>query len=80
MQKGTDSARNRSTGRVVKEKAEQTHSRHESDFIRYNQIRFTFDTFVEGRSNQLARAAAFQVSENVGGASIIRCYFMVVSV
>ncbi|MGB0691327.1 MAG: chromosomal replication initiator protein DnaA [Pseudomonadales bacterium] len=30
---------------------------------------FTFDTFVEGRSNQLARAAAFQVSENVGGAS-----------
>ncbi len=30
---------------------------------------FTFETFVEGRSNQLARAAAFQVSENVGGAS-----------
>lgn len=30
---------------------------------------FTFDTFVEGRSNQLARAAAYQVSENVGGAS-----------
>jgi chromosomal replication initiator protein len=30
---------------------------------------FTFDTFVEGRSNQLARAAAMQVSENVGGAS-----------
>ena len=30
---------------------------------------FTFDTFVEGRSNQLARAAALQVSENVGGAS-----------
>lgn len=30
---------------------------------------FTFDTFVEGRSNQLARAAAYQVSENVGGSS-----------
>jgi chromosomal replication initiator protein len=30
---------------------------------------FTFDTFVEGRSNQLARAAALQVSENVGGSS-----------
>lgn len=30
---------------------------------------FTFDSFVEGRSNQLARAAALQVSENVGGAS-----------
>lgn len=30
---------------------------------------FTFDTFVEGKSNQIARAAALQVSENVGGAS-----------
>ncbi len=30
---------------------------------------FTFDTFVEGRSNQMARAAALQVSENVRGAS-----------
>ena len=30
---------------------------------------FTFGSFVEGRSNQLARAAALQVSENVGGAS-----------
>ena len=30
---------------------------------------YTFDNFVEGRSNQLARAAAVQVSENVGGSS-----------
>ena len=30
---------------------------------------FTFDTFVEGRSNELARAAAIQVSENIGGDS-----------
>ena len=30
---------------------------------------FTFDTFVEGRSNQIARAAAVQVSENVGRSS-----------
>lgn len=29
---------------------------------------FTFDTFVEGKSNQLARAASRQVSENPGGA------------
>ena len=29
---------------------------------------FTFDTFVEGKSNQLARAASIQVSENPGGA------------
>lgn len=28
---------------------------------------FTFDTFVEGKSNQLAHAAARQVSENAGG-------------
>jgi chromosomal replication initiator protein len=28
---------------------------------------FTFDTFVEGKSNQLARAAATQVAENPGG-------------
>ena len=30
---------------------------------------FTFDSFVEGRSNQIARAAALQVAENIGGAS-----------
>lgn len=29
---------------------------------------FTFDNFVEGKSNQLARAAASQVAENPGGA------------
>lgn len=29
---------------------------------------FTFDNFVEGKSNQLAKAAAFQVAENPGGA------------
>lgn len=29
---------------------------------------FTFDTFVEGKSNQLARAASIQVAENSGGA------------
>jgi len=30
---------------------------------------FTFDSFVEGSSNEMARAAAVQVSENIGGAS-----------
>ncbi len=29
---------------------------------------YTFDTFVEGKSNQLARAAAMQVAQNPGGA------------
>jgi len=28
----------------------------------------TFDNFIEGKSNQLARAAALQVAENPGGA------------
>ncbi|CAK0781642.1 chromosomal replication initiator protein DnaA [Gammaproteobacteria bacterium] len=31
-------------------------------------VDFTFSTFVEGKSNQLARAAAFQVGENAGAA------------
>lgn len=31
-------------------------------------LKSTFDTFVEGKSNQLARAAAVQVAENSGGA------------
>jgi len=29
---------------------------------------FTFDTFIEGKSNQLARAASVQIAENPGGA------------
>ena len=37
---------------------------HESYLIK----NYTFDTFVEGKSNQLARAAAMQVAENTGGA------------
>jgi len=30
---------------------------------------FTFDSFVEGRSNEMARAAAVQVTQNIGGSS-----------
>ena len=37
---------------------------HESNII----ANYTFDTFVEGKSNQLARAASMQVAENTGGA------------
>ena len=37
---------------------------HESNL----NLKFTFDNFVEGKSNQLARAAAQQVAENPGGA------------
>jgi chromosomal replication initiator protein len=35
-------------------------------FIREIDMDFTFDSFVEGQSNVLARAAALQVAENVG--------------
>ena len=38
--------------------------KHQSSLIET----YTFDTFVEGKSNQLARAAAMQVAENPGGA------------
>jgi chromosomal replication initiation ATPase DnaA len=31
-------------------------------------VKHTFDNFVEGKSNQLARAAARQVADNPGGA------------
>ncbi len=60
-----------STGRIVKEKVEQNPFTARERFYPLLDLNkgFTFDTFVEGRSNQLARAAAFQVSENVGGAS-----------
>lgn len=37
--------------------------KHESNVI----PNYNFDTFVEGKSNQLARAAAMQVAENPGG-------------
>ena len=34
---------------------------------------FTFDSFVEGKSNQLAKAAAMQVAGNPGKVPITRC-------
>ena len=37
--------------------------RHQSNLIE----NYRFDTFIEGKSNQLARAAAMQVAENPGG-------------
>lgn len=39
-------------------------TKHSSNLNRF----FTFDNFVEGKSNQLARAASFQVAENPGEA------------
>jgi chromosomal replication initiator protein len=37
-------------------------------FSNYLNSQFTFDSFVEGKSNQLARAASMQAAENPGGA------------
>jgi len=39
----------------------------QSDFESNVDPKLTFDSFVEGKSNQLARAAAIQVAENPGG-------------
>lgn len=47
-----------------KEVPEKKPTKHSSNLN--NQ--FTFDSFVEGKSNQLARAASFQVAENPGNA------------
>ena len=60
-----------STGKAVKRGSEPNSFTTRERFYPLLDLNknFTFDTFVEGRSNQLARAAAFQVSENVGGAS-----------
>lgn len=55
-------SKNRATDRQVE--VEGSIIKHQS-FLNPN---FTFDTFVEGKSNQLARAASVQVAENPGGA------------
>ena len=61
-----------SSGKLVEKKSESsnTFAARERFYPLLDLNRaFTFDTFVEGRSNQLARAAALQVSENIGGSS-----------
>ena len=46
----------------------RTPSSHKKQGIKHNlNTSFTFDTFVEGKANQLAAAAARQVAENPGG-------------
>lgn len=58
---------------LQKAKAEKTESKAKSDAAKKSGIKhnlntsFTFDTFVEGKANQLAAAAARQVAENPGG-------------
>ncbi|WP_339340184.1 chromosomal replication initiator protein DnaA [uncultured Oceanicoccus sp.] len=58
--KGSGFNNSRSSRKVEVEGAIQ----HQSFLIE----NYTFDTFIEGKSNQLARAASIQVAENAGGA------------
>ena len=60
-----------STGKIVREEPAPNSFAARERFYPLLDLNkdFTFDSFVEGRSNELARAAALQVSENVGGAS-----------
>ena len=51
--------------------AKKNDSQESSELIKHRSnlnLAFTFSSFVEGKSNQLARAAAMQVAENPGGA------------
>src|SRR3990172_9840387 len=50
---------------VVRSNREEPSSRSISSNLNSN---FTFESFVEGKSNQLARAASMQIGENPGGA------------
>lgn len=52
------------TNRSEKEKAQTQQVKHSSNL----NASFTFSSFVEGKSNQLARAASIQVAENPGTA------------
>ncbi|MCG8379809.1 MAG: DnaA/Hda family protein, partial [Proteobacteria bacterium] len=57
-------SRDRQTASPIKKPVNNKPSKHSSNL----NSSFTFDTFVEGKSNQLARAASFQVAENPGAA------------
>ncbi len=61
----------RSTGFNISESTKITEPSSASSLVNLQSnlnTSFTFDNFVEGKSNQLAKAAALQVSENPGGA------------
>lgn len=50
-------------GEVEDEKDDEIENKTSANIVSHN----TFESFVEGKSNQLARAAAMQVAENPGG-------------
>ena len=49
-------------------RSENSKSRPQVNYTSNLSPNFTFDTYVEGKSNQMGRAAALQVAENSGGA------------
>ncbi len=69
---GSQRGENRSEPRSSQSKSSRQNSFSEREtfypLLQLNKS-FTFDSFVGGRSNEMARAAAIQVSENVGGSS-----------
>lgn len=54
--------------RVISNKTETGSDLHIVEHLSNLNVNFTFDNFVEGKSNQLAKAAATQVAENPGAA------------
>ncbi len=67
---GSGSAPATSSGQSVPRPVVQSHSESPPSGFQQNNLNphFTFNNFVEGKSNQLARAAAQQVTENPGEA------------
>jgi chromosomal replication initiator protein len=43
--------------------------KEQPEFVTYLNPKYTFDNFIKGEGNQLARAAAFAISDNPGGTS-----------
>ncbi len=63
---GSNSKDNLKPGKVTSQQPQV--SKPQNRFSNYLNQQFTFETFVEGKSNQLARAASMQAAENPGGA------------
>ena len=55
--------------RPVQQKEKQVQKTKRQDFESFLNSRYTFDNFIKGEGNQLARAAAGAISDNPGGTS-----------
>jgi len=54
---------------IIKKKSDITKTKTAPDFESFLNIRYTFENFITGEGNQLARAAAGAISDNPGGTS-----------